>query len=454
MTEFPVPRIVHAFATRFSNAGYCLYIVGGAVRDFLLNRLNTDYDFTTDAEPQQVMKLFRSVIPTGIQHGTVTVLFQGSSFEVTTFRTEAGYTDRRHPDTVHFVRSLAEDLKRRDFTMNALAADAITGSIIDYHKGKEDIEQRIIRAIGDPHKRFSEDALRILRGCRFAAQLGFSIESDTAAAMADLATHLRYVSGERIRTELLKILESPIPSQGFLALHACGALAVILPELSQGDQVAQKGAHQLDVMHHGIAACDAVPRHRPLVRLAALLHDIGKVETKRMADDGEVTFHRHEALSAKMAQNILSRLKFSNDEKSTVINLINNHMFHYTPDWSDGAVRRFVKRVGKHALEDVFMLRLADQMATDHQQRPQQILALKQRIADVLQESTALSIKDLAINGNDLAALGIPKGPTMGIILNQLLETVLDDPHQNTVETLSTIAQNFYTIRIKEPQEH
>jgi putative nucleotidyltransferase with HDIG domain len=454
MTVFPIPRIVHEFAKRFSDANFSLYIVGGAVRDFLLNRLSTDYDFTTDAEPRQVMKLFRSVIPTGIQHGTVTVRFHGSSFEVTTFRTEEGYSDRRHPDEVHFVRSLAEDLKRRDFTINALAADAITGNIIDHHHGKEDLAQRIIRAIGDPHQRFSEDALRILRGCRFAAQLSFTIEAQTAQAMADLATQLQHISGERVRTELMKILESPIPSQGLFALYSCGALEVILPELTQGDQVTQKGAHQLDIMHHGIAACDAVPRHRPLVRLAALLHDIGKVETKHIAADGEVTFHRHEFSSAKQARNILNRLRFSNEEKSTVINLITYHMFHYTPDWSDGAVRRFIKRVGKDALEDLFTLRLADQMATDQQQHPQQIFELKKRIKQVLDESTALSIKDLAINGNDLAAMGIPQGPTMGIILNQLLETVLDDPKQNTVETLSTIARNFYTIRIKEPQEH
>ncbi|HLW22599.1 MAG TPA: HD domain-containing protein, partial [Sphaerochaetaceae bacterium] len=400
------------------------------------------------------MGLFHAVIPTGIKHGTVTVLFKGHSYEVTTFRIEREYQDHRHPDEVVFVRSLEEDLKRRDFTMNALAVHADSGVLVDLHGGREDLQNRLIRAIGDPESRFSEDALRILRACRFAAQLDFSIEERTMDAMKKLSGNLVHISGERVKSELFKILESPIPSRGLLAMHACGALEVLLPELAAGENVTQKSAHAYDIMYHGIAACDAVTRNKPLVRLAALLHDIGKVQAKRITSDGEITFYRHEEHSAKMAKRIMNRLRCSNDERSTVVNLIRNHMFHYTPDWSDGAVRRFVKRVGADSLDDLFTLRLADQDAIHGKPRPEDIIELEKRIYRVLDSSSALSIHDLAVNGNDLALIGIPKGPVMGIVLKQLLETVLDDPSENEYEKLIEIARNYYEQRIKGPQDH
>ena len=237
-------------------------------------------------------------------------------------------------------------------------------------------------------------------------------------------------------------------------MHACGALEILLPELTAGEQISQKGAHAYDIMHHGIAACDSASKNRPLVRLAALLHDIGKVQTKRVSPQGEITFHRHEEHSAKLAKKIMHRLKCSNEEQSTVLNLIRNHMFHYTPDWTDGAVRRFINRVGLQSLDDLFALRLADQQAIHGKPRPADIIAFEKHIEQVLESSSALSMTDLAVDGNDLAAIGIPKGPVMGIVLKQLLETVLDDPTENEYEKLIEIARNFYEQRIKGPQSH
>ncbi|NLA92071.1 MAG: HD domain-containing protein, partial [Spirochaetales bacterium] len=325
---------------------------------------------------------------------------------------------------------------------------ASCGKLIDQHEGLEDLERKIIRAIGEPLKRFNEDALRIMRGCRLVAQLEFTLEDETLKAMRQLAANLKEVSGERIRAELFKILESRRPSLGLLALDACGALEVIIPELKKGDGIEQKGFHHQDVMRHNFATCDAAPRSKPVVRLAALLHDIGKVATKKENSDGEITFHNHEVVGEEEALAILERLKCSNEEKERVGNLIRNHMFNYSTEWSDGAVRRFINRVGLDNLEDLFDLRLADQVAIHGEANPEGIIALKERIEDVLKKSRALTVKDLAINGNDLAALEIPRGPIMGVILNELLETVLDDPHQNERERLLTIAKNIYSTRV------
>ncbi len=448
MNNFTISPPIKQFASHFVEAGFSIFIVGGAVRDHFLHRPTNDFDFATDALPSQVMRLFRTVIPTGIKHGTVTVLFKGNSYEVTTFRTDGTYGDHRHPESVVFVRSLEDDLRRRDFTINALAANASTGEVVDMHGGLDDLGMKTIRAIGEASQRFGEDALRILRACRFAAQLAFSIHPQTMEAMRLLSKNLVMVSGERVHAELFKILESEKPSVGLLAMHDCGALEVLLPELAAGHGVQQKGAHVYDVMMHGIQSCDAAPRSKPLVRLAALLHDIGKVPTKTIQADGEVTFYHHEAHSQRMAEDILQRLKCSNEEKSAVLNLIGNHMFHYTQDWTDGAVRRFVNRVGLDSIDDLFALRLADQVAIHGFVSPGHLIEFEKRIKRVLDAGSALSYRDLAIDGNDLADLGIPKGPAMGLVLKELLDTVLDDPTENEAGKLKTIAMNFYRQRM------
>ena len=447
MFEFPIPAIVRKFAAQFSESGYSLFIVGGAVRDFFLGRKNTDFDFATDAMPQEVITLFPTVIPTGIKHGTVTVLFKGHHFEVTTFREDGEYLDMRRPDEVRFVRALPEDLKRRDFTINALAINAFTAELTDLHRGLEDLDKKLIRAIGNPMERFQEDALRIMRACRFTSQLGFQIDSETAMAMKTLSGNLSKISGERIRDEFFKILSSPTPSVGILAMDACGALAVVLPELTECKGFEQRGMHRFDVFFHSLASCDAAPRAKPLVRLAALLHDIGKVEARAELGNDQFSFHQHEFISERLAKTIVSRLKCSNDDRDIVLNLIRNHMFHYTSDWSDGAVRRFINRVGKQAIPDLFDLRLADQVGISGMNDTRALQELSDRIAKVLQQGSALTIRDLAIDGNELERIGIPKGPKMGVVLQALLETVLDDPTQNSRDRLATIALGFYQTR-------
>lgn len=434
------------FASIFDAAGFSLYIVGGAVRDWVLRIPNDDYDFTTDATPEEVIGLFRKVIPTGIKHGTVTVLFKNAKYEVTTFRTDGEYHDHRHPEQVQFVRNLEEDLKRRDFTINAMAANAFTGEIVDQHNGFGDLKKKTIRAIGNPIERFTEDALRILRACRFATKLDFSIEPETHAAMRQLASTLKLVSGERIRDELVKILSSKTPLTGLKLMQESDILAVILPELVEGQGIEQRGFHTHDVLTHNLLVCQAAADiDAPLaVRIAALLHDIGKPRVRQENGDGIYTFHRHEFESERLAKRILERLKFSNDDRDQVLNLIRNHMFHYTPDWSDGAVRRFIARVGADSIENLFLLRLADQKAIAGACDYETLRELDERIEKIRRDGDALSVKDLAVNGKELMAAGIPAGPTMGTILNQLLETVMDDPKQNERERLELIALNLY----------
>ncbi|MDY4611038.1 MAG: HD domain-containing protein [Sphaerochaetaceae bacterium] len=443
---FPIDVTIREFASVFDAAGFSLYVVGGAVRDWLLGIQNDDYDFTTDATPEEVINLFRKVIPTGIKHGTVTVLFRGSQYEVTTFRTDGEYHDHRHPDQVYFVRNLEEDLKRRDFTINALAANASTGEIIDMHNGIGDLRLRIVRAIGDPLERFSEDALRILRACRFVTKLNFTIEPQTYAAMQSLAPMLSHISGERIRDELLKILCSRNPLRGLQLMENRGILSIVLPELASGNGVGQRGFHEHDVLTHNLLACQsAAELDAPMVvRTAALLHDIGKPNVRKESEDGIYTFHRHELESERQAGRILGRLKFSNDERDQILNLIRNHMFHYTSDWSDGAVRRFVARVGTDAIENLFLLRLADQKAIAGTCDYETLRELSERIEKIRRDGDALSVKDLAIDGRNLMAIGVPPGPKMGVILGQLLETVMDDPKQNTKEQLELIASKLF----------
>ncbi|MFA6688568.1 MAG: CCA tRNA nucleotidyltransferase [Sphaerochaetaceae bacterium] len=446
--HFPLDSTIREFADRFDNTGHSLYVVGGAVRDWLLGIPNDDYDFTTDAKPEEVMAMFRKVIPTGIKHGTVTVLYKGARYEVTTFRIEDEYQDHRHPQSVRFVRNLEEDLKRRDFTINAIAADALTGQIIDRHNGIGDLGRKVIRAIGDPRQRFAEDALRILRACRFATKLDFEIDTATYEAMRELAPTLRHVSGERVRDELVKMLSCKHPLHGFELLHASGILQVLLPEVEAGDRVEQKGMHRYDVLTHGFYACQAAADlDAPLeVRIAALLHDIGKPSVRHEDENGDFTFYKHEFVSEKQAKDILDRLKFSNSERDRILNLIRNHMFHYTSDWSDGAVRRFIARVGEDALGNLFLLRLADQKAICGRCDFSTLQELQDRIERILKNRDALTVKDLAINGNDLLSLGIPADQRMGVILARLLEAVLDDPSQNTKEQLSIMAKHIARV--------
>lgn len=447
---FRVPRVVKDFSSFFSEAGFQCYLVGGAVRDMLLGRKVQDFDIATDALPGDVIRIFRRVIPTGIKHGTVTVLFKGTRFEVTTFRIDRDYQDGRRPDSVIFTPSIEEDLKRRDFTINAIAYDLLSHHLLDPHDGRRDLKAGIIRAIGDPLQRFREDGLRPIRACRFAAQFRFEIEDDTFAGISRSIDTVKMVSAERIRDELVRLLEAQTPSVGFSLLDSCGLLRLIIPELIACQNVKQGDLHQYDVYHHLLYTCDAAPRYNLTVRLAALFHDLGKPETLQTSPDGEVSFYLHEQRSAELAEKILRRLRFSNPIIKRVGRLVRQHMFHYEDQWTDAAVRRFVSRVGEQNIPDILSLRRADQLAIVGKRFVSgSLLALEKRIEEVLAKDKALSLKDLAINGDDIIReLQIPRGPKVGIILNALLESVLDDPRQNDRETLLKIAGKFYESRL------
>lgn len=430
-------------------------MVGGAIRGLLLGIDPTDVDFATDATPEEVTGLFRRVIPTGVRHGTVTVIFKGHHFEITTYRVEHGYSDRRRPDAVEFSRDILADLARRDFTMNAIALDVLDAKLIDPHGGRQDIEARVIRAIGDAGQRFAEDALRMLRAVRFAAQLEFELDAGTMAAIGAHARTIAAVSCERIRDELTKTLQSERPSRGLFLLRDCGLLAEVLPELAEGVGVEQRGNHRFDVFTHSAYATDAAPREELSLRLAALLHDVGKPRCLTIDPSGERRFSGHDTVSSQMAREILRRLRYPVSVEKTVAHLIMHHMFSYTPEWSDAAVRRFVSRVGPESVEPLLSLRGADGAAVDAIPDPSRPIAaaaalegFRLRIERVLAADHALGVKDLAIDGNDLADAGIPRGPAMGTILDFLLEAVLDDPRLNTPQKLIKLAVNFYRERI------
>lgn len=439
----------------FERQGKKLYLVGGAVRDMLRGKKNHDWDLATDATPAEVGEIFAGgrgpplgrVVPTGVKHGTVTVFYRGESMEITTFRTEASYSDGRRPDSVSYAATIKEDLARRDFTMNAIALSLPGGQAVDPFGGGADIKAGIIRCVGDALERFSEDGLRPLRAARFAAQLGFALDAGTLAAIPGALDVCAKVSPERVREELDKILLSDRPSRAFLIMEETGLLQLFLGELAACRGVEQKGYHEFDVLDHSLLACDyAAKRGYPLrILMAALLHDIGKpaVREKDPAS-GIWTFYRHEEVSQAQARELMRRLRYSNAATDSVCHLVKEHMFHYTADWSDAAVRRFVARVGEANLDDLYCLRRADSYAAAAKETPPGfLLDLAQRAARVLEKSRALSLKDLAVSGNDLMGIGIKGGKTMGLILNELLEAVINDPEQNTQERLLAIAGNI-----------
>ncbi len=444
--RFHFPASLLEVHSRIVKAGFQCYAVGGAVRNIVLHQKPKDWDLATDATPRDIMRLFRTVLPTGIKHGTVTILYKGEKFETTTFRVEGTYSDSRHPDRVDYTNDLWEDLKRRDFTINAMAVNPQERKLIDPYGGREDCKKRIIRALGDPAERFREDALRILRAVRFSTQLNFTIEPATLSAMKTLASTLLRVSAERIRDEMEKIMASERPSQGFSCMADTGILSILFPEL----EACRRIGDNLDVFTHSILTCDATPPTEPVVRWAALLHDIGKPSTVSVGPDGSIRFHGHEQVSACLASAILRRLRFPLAFERRVHHLILHHMFYYEENWTDAAVRRFVRTVGKENIEDLFSLRYADGWgARGEKPDPGPLTAFRKRIARVLAENSPLSLTELSVNGNDLAEkAGIPRGPAMGKVLEFLLESVLEDPALNTPDTLLTLARNFYQTRL------
>ena len=459
MNKIKIPVILQKMNNIFEKNGFKAYLVGGAVRDMFMNKEASDWDVATDATPEQVISAFKKVIPTGIAHGTVTVHFMGEEIEVTTFRIEQGYSDGRHPDKVSYASDIEEDLSRRDFTMNAIAVSLKDGSIVDPFNGKADIKNKVIRSVGNPLERFNEDGLRPIRAIRFASQLGFEIETDTLQAISNekVLQKTSTISIERFRDELVKLLKSPKPSVGLKLLESTNIMKLFLPELLEGRNCIQndvRGYHVFDVLDHNFYSCDGAPVHKVNVRLAALLHDIGKPASKvvRVTDEGEIyNFFSHEKYSETIARKLLTKLRFSNNEINNVCHLIENHMFHYEESWSDAAIRRFVVRVKPENIEDLIDLRLADMYGKYNM--PIQIkesnacdllIQLQDRIKKIQEENSAFTLKSLAVSGKDLMAIGIPSGKLIGKILDSLLETVLDDPKQNSKDVLLNIAKNLY----------
>ena len=436
MKTYPLNDNIKNFASVFKENGFSLYIVGGAVRDFLLGIRNSDYDFCTDALPEQIMSMFKKVIPTGIKHGTVTVLFKKESYEVTTFRTEGAYSDQRHPDSVTFVRNLEEDLSRRDFTVNAFAANCLDGQIIDLFDGYKDLKNKVIRAIGDPVKRFEEDALRMMRLARFCAKLGFSADPETKEAATKLCEYIKAVSSERIFDELSKTLMSEIPTVGLKIMEDTGILAHILPEVQRCRNTEQTKVGSTNVLDHIYNCTDASAKlnYSLTVRLAALLHDIAKPVTMTVNQYGFLRFYGHDVKSAEMAKEVMKRLKCSNKMIDDVCIIIANHMVRYNENWTDGAVKRFICRIGKENINNLFELQWCDQIASEGRAKVEEYDPLIARIKSL--ENQPMSIKDLAVNGEDLAKIGIPKSKEMGEILSKLLEMVIDYPTLNQKDTL------------------
>lgn len=441
-----IPKHVISLCEKLTKAGYRGWLVGGSVRDALANELGqsrtkpADWDVATNATPNQVQQIFRRVIPTGIAHGTVTVLWEGDKLELTTLRGEGTYSDGRHPDDVTFVSDIAQDLARRDFTVNAIAFDPLTDELIDPYAGARDLEARVLRAVGDPSLRFGEDGLRVLRAARFCATLEYSIEPATLAAIRPSLASYRKVSPERIRDEWVKSLGARQPSRAFQVMLEHGMLEVTAPELARMNGCAQNRHHRHDVWMHTLGVLDGTPRDSLELRLAALLHDLGKPVTRAIhPETGDYTFYHHEVVGAKLAEDLLRRLRFSNELREHVTELVRHHLVVYDPSWTDAAVRRWLKRVSTERWRDVIALAHADVRAKGREV-PDEIERLEQltlHAERVIAAGAALSTRDLQVSGTDLiAVLALNPGPIVGKILRQLLDDVIERPEMNQREQL------------------
>lgn len=414
-------------------AGYETYLVGGALRNHLLGQTVDDYDLTTSAPPQEVMALFPDSLPTGIKHGTVSVRQGQRFYELTTFRSESGYSDSRHPDAVTFVSDLSEDLKRRDFTINAMAYDLINDRLIDLFQGQDDLKSRLIRTVGDPEDRFQEDALRILRAIRFASRLNFNIHPDTLKAMAEKAPGLAKVSAERIFQELQKILLCDYPDLGLELMLYSGVLKVILPELLPMAGFRQfTSYHDKDVFFHTLEVVKNT-RAELCLRLAALFHDSGKPAAYSMDEEGRGHFYGHEDLSRDIAEKVLKRLKVDQETSRKTLKLVAKHMV--SPHMKKPVkLKQLINEFGPEEIGLLFELKAADQSAKPVQKEADTDLA--GRVQEILDRRDPLTLKDLAVTGQDLINLGIPPGPGLGSLLQDLLDEVLANPDLNDKDTL------------------
>ena len=429
-------------------------MVGGCVRDTLRGERVNDWDVATTALPEKVQRTFRRVIPTGVDHGTVTVLWKGAAYEVTTLRGEGAYSDGRRPDHVVFVEDIEHDLARRDFTVNAIAYDPVDGQVVDPFNGLGDMRDGVLRAVGDPKERFQEDGLRILRGARFVATLGFELEEGTEAAFRGALDTFRRVSPERVREEWLKTMKAAAPSRAFEVMRRTGILEVTYPELLEQVGCEQNEWHAYDVWNHTMRVLDE-SEGGPVERIAALLHDVAKPRTRARSDKtGDWTFYHHETVGADMAGQWLRDYRFSNQERELIVGLIRHHLICYSSEWTDAAVRRFIKRVGSENVEPLLRLGEADALGKGRNVETElhALKELRARIDQTIEEGNALTTQDLAVGGHDVIEhLEGGAGPRVGEILRTLLDRVIEDPSLNTRDKLMPMVEELAAERDAEP---
>ncbi len=473
-----IPQYLENIIIKMEAAGFEAWVVGGCVRDFLLDKTPSDWDITTNAKPEEMLKIFPEahyenafgtvILPVknpssapqgGATEGKLSKVLD--AIEITTYRSEAGYSDRRRPDEVVFEKDLDADLSRRDFTINALAMRSSKSrlplkedltkyllehegyQIIDLFGGVKDIKKKIIRAVGEPDDRFKEDSLRMMRAIRFSAQLNFKIEDKTERAIVKMAGALKFIARERVAAELIKILQSPRPYDGIMALHETKLLQYIIPELEQGVGIEQSRHHIYTVFDHGVLSLKHCPSQEWQVRMAALIHDVGKPKTKKIIG-GIATFYNHEYVGARLAERLCKSLKFSAADTERIVNLVRNHMFYYNVgEVTAASVRRLIKKVGKENLKDLIDLRISDRLGSGTPKaEPYKLRHLQYMFERV--QNDPVSVKMLKINGTDLMNdLKIPPSPKIGTILDVLLAEVIENPELNNKDYLSKRASEL-----------
>ncbi len=444
--QISLPEHVTEIIERLEDAGYEAYAVGGCVRDCCLGRTPKDWDITTSAKPMQIKSIFKKTFDTGIEHGTVTVVLGGLGYEVTTYRIDGIYKDSRHPESVSFTSNLTEDLKRRDFTINAMAYNKKAG-LVDVFGGRGDLEKGIIRCVGNAQERFSEDALRMLRAVRFSAQLGFEIEKETAEAIRALSATLKNISAERIQTEIVKLITSDHPEK-MADVYKLGLSRVFLPEFDVMMEAEQINPHHIyTVGMHTIKVMENVPPEREL-RLSALFHDVAKPKCTTLDENGINHFKGHPKEGAKMTKTILKRLKFDNHTIDRVCHFVLWH--DANPELTPKSVRRLVSKIGRDYYPEMFALKRADvkgQNPVFADEKLRRIDEYEKLYNEIISAGECIDIKSLKVNGSDLIKEGFEEGAVIGSCLKELLHLVIEDPELNERETLLTIAREQFLER-------
>jgi len=459
-SELQVPAEILKLCQTLKDAGFEAYLIGGCVRDLLIGREPKDWDITTNAKPEEIQSLFLDTFYEN-KFGTVGVVTASENpklkvVEITPYRVEGKYSNARHPDEVKFSEHLSDDLKRRDFTVNAIAYDPISAEMVDEHDGKNDLKRKLIAAVGNADERFQEDALRTLRAVRLSAELDFAVDGNTAAAIAKDVSQLEKISKERVRDELIKILESDRPMQAIFVAQKLGILKYVIPELEESIGVDQNQAHSFDVFEHLLRSLQhAADKKWSLeVRLAALLHDIGKPASRRWSDEKkDWTFHGHEVVGANIAEKILRDLKFPNETIQTVTNLVRWHMFFSDPDKVTlSAVRRVITNVGVEHINELLNLRICDRIGTGRpKEQPFRLRKYMSMVEEAMRDPITVAM--LKIDGKSIMGLGEKPGPRLGWILHALLEEVLDDPTKNTEKYLRDRASKLMELPEAELKE-